>query len=192
MLMGCTRRGVSAPSPSMRLPKLRLLLPLACAGAPSASAQPQVAQVRVSFTNRLGPLDIHKMALGQGGLSEEPMWDNRIAEIRALKPDVIRLFIQEYFDLLPEHGHYHFDTLDRSVATILATGAKPLMCICFKPHALFPEINHDIVEPNDYTEWEELIFNLVRHYRERGAGIRYWEIANKTNPVGSDVEDSSA
>jgi len=107
------------------------------------------------------------------------MWDNRVVEIRALKPGVIRLFIQEYFDLLPERGRYHFDALDRSVATILATGAKPLMCICFKPRALFPEINHDIVEPNDYGDWENLIFNLVRHYRERGAGIRYREIANE-------------
>src|SRR6266404_9054416 len=104
----------------MRLPKLWLLPILACAGAPSVSAQSPAAQVSVSFTNRLGPLDIHKMALGQGGLSEEPMWDSRVAEIRALRPGVIRLFIQEYFDLLPERGHYHFDTLDRSVATILA------------------------------------------------------------------------
>src|SRR5438045_1956317 len=161
--MGFTRRRVSAPSPSMRLPKLWFLLSLAFACALRASAQSQVAEVRVSFTNRLGPMEIHKMALGQGGLSEEPMWDNRVAEVRALKPGVIRLFVLEYFDLLPESGRYHFDTLDRSVATILATGAKPLMCICFKPRLLFPEINHDIVEPNDYAEWEQLVFNLVRH-----------------------------
>ena len=44
---------------------------------------------------------------------------------------------------------------------------------------LFPQINHDIVEPNDYTEWERLIFNLVRHYKDRNAGIRYWEVANE-------------
>src|SRR5438046_10143338 len=163
----------------MRLPKLRWLPIFACAAALSVSAQSQAAQLSVSFTNRLGPLDIPKMARGQGGLSEGPMWDNRVAEIRALKPDVIRLFIQEYFDLLPDQGRYHFDTLDRAVATILATGAKPLMCICFKPRALFPEINHDIVEPNDYAEWEKLIFTLVRHYRERGAGTRYWEVANE-------------
>ena len=93
--MGCTRRRVSALSGSMRLPKLWLLPLLACAGALSASAESQAAQVSVSFTNRLAPLEIHKMALGQGGLSEEPMWDNRVAEIRALKPGVIRLFIQE-------------------------------------------------------------------------------------------------
>ena len=179
MLMGCARRKASAVSTSMRLIKLRLLLTLTCIAALGASAQPQTAQVSVSFTNRLGPMEIHKMALGQGGLSEEPMWDNRVAEIRALKPGVIRLFVQEYFDLLPERGRYHFDTLDRSVTTILTTGAKPLLCICFKPRALFPEINHDIVEPTDYPEWDQLIFTLVRHYRERGAGIRYWEVANE-------------
>src|SRR5256885_6031352 len=110
--MGCTRRRVSAPSPSMRLPKSWLLLSLEFGFALSASAQSQVAEVTVSFTNRLGPLEIHKMALGQGGLSEEPMWDSRVAEIRALKPGIIRLFIQEYFDLLPERDRYHFDTLD--------------------------------------------------------------------------------
>src|SRR5207249_11068204 len=118
----------------MRPAKLWLLL--ACAGALSAYAQSQNAQVSVSFTHRLGPLEIHRMALGQGGLSEEPMWENRVAETRALKPGVIRLFVQEYFDLLPERARYHFDTLDGSVATILATGAKPLMSMCFKPCAL--------------------------------------------------------
>src|SRR4029077_3371819 len=89
----------------------------------------------------------------------------------------------EYFDLLPKRGQYHFETLDRSVDTILKTGAKPLMCICFKPRVLFPDINHDVVEPNDYEEWERLISNLVKHYRDRppqgAAGIRFWEVANE-------------
>ncbi len=90
------------------------------------------------------------MGLGQGGLSDEPMWDGRVAEVRAIRPRLIRLFIQEYFNLLPRSGRYHFDTLDRSVDTILKAGAKPLMCICFKPEALFPEVNQDRVEPKDY------------------------------------------
>jgi hypothetical protein len=135
--------------------------------------------VTVSLNDRLGPMKIDQFALGQGGLSEDPMWDSRIAEVRALGPKIIRLFIQEYFDLLPAKGKYHFETLDRSVDTILQAGAKPLMCVCFKPRVLFPKVNHDIVEPNDYGQWEELIFQLVRHYRQRGAGIRYWEVANE-------------
>lgn len=155
------------------------------AGASLSNAQEQPAQVVVSFDERLGPMQIERMALGQGGLSEEPMWADRIAEIRALKPALVRLFIQEFFNLLPERGQYHFETLDRSIDTILQTGAKPLMCICFKPPLLFPEINQDIVEPNDYAEWESLVFNLVRHYRERDAGIRFWEISNEPD-IGED------
>src|SRR5438874_1145814 len=107
-------------------------------------AQTREVSVRVSFGQRLGPLEIDRMALGQGGLSDEPMWDRRIAEVRALRPRLIRLFIQEYFDPLPERGHDHFETLDRSVETILKAGAKPLMCICFKPRVLFPAVDHDI------------------------------------------------
>jgi len=147
--------------------------------AAGALAQSEPTRVTVSLNERLGPMKIDQFALGQGGLSEDPMWDSRIAEVRALGPKVIRLFIQEYFDLLPAKGKYHFETLDRSIDTILQAGAKPLMCICFKPRVLFPTVNHDIVEPNDYGQWEELIFQLVRHYRQRGAGIRYWEVANE-------------
>jgi len=156
-----------------------LVLPLA------GRAQEQAVQVTVSLEDRLGPMEIDQMALGQGGLSAEPMWDNRIAEIRALRPSMIRLFIQEYFDLLPEPDRYHFDALDRSVDTILKTDAEPLMCICFKPRVLFPEINQDVVEPNDYDRWEKLIFNLVRHYKDKNAPIRYWEVANEPD-IGED------
>jgi len=62
---------------------------------------------------------------------------------------------------------------------IVRAGAAPLLCICFKPKLLFPEVNQDIVEPNDYAAWEALIEALARHYRQRVAGIRYWEVANE-------------
>jgi xylan 1,4-beta-xylosidase len=149
------------------------------------AAEVQTSSVTVAFSEKLGPLRMEHMALGQGGLSEQPMWSDRIPEIAALRPAIIRLFIQEYFDLLPGRGRYHFETLDRSVDTIRATGATPLMCLCFKPKVLFPELNQDVVEPPDYREWEELIFNLVKHYRERGTDIHYWEVANEPD-IGED------
>jgi xylan 1,4-beta-xylosidase len=162
---------------------LKITLIFCCFASPHA--QTQSISVKVFLDERLGPLEIDRFALGQGGLSEEPMWDDRAAEIRALRPRIIRLFIQEYFNLLPERDRYHFDTLDRSVDTILKAGAKPLMCICFKPKFLFPVVDQDIVEPNDYDQWENLIFNLVRHYKDQGAGIRYWEVANEPD-IGED------
>ena len=150
-----------------------------------ASADSKTTTVTVHFDKPIGTLEMDKMCLGQGGLSEEPMWADRIPEIRILKPRFVRLFVQEYFNLLPERGRYHFDLLDRSVDTILAAGAKPIMCLCFKPRVLYPEINQDIVEPNDYGEWERLIFNLVKHYQERGANILYWEVGNEPD-IGED------
>ena len=151
----------------------------------AAFGQQRTASVTVSFGQKSGTLDPRRISLGQGGLSREPMWDDRVVEIRALRPGLIRLFIQEYFDLLPAPGKYNFEVLDRSVDLILKTGAKPLMNIDFKPRVLYPQIDQDIVEPNDWKAWEDLIYQLVRHYVDRGAGIQYWEVANEPD-IGED------
>jgi hypothetical protein len=140
---------------------------------------PREASVRVSFDRHLGPLEIDRAALGQGGLSDQPMWETRVAEIRALHPRLIRLFVQEYFNLLPARGQDHFATLDRSVETIKRTGAEPFLCLCFKPRVLFTAVDQDVVEPSDYGEWERLIASLVSHFKKSGVGIRYWEVANE-------------
>jgi hypothetical protein len=139
----------------------------------------QVAEVRIDLSKPQAPLDIDRFALGQGGLAPEPIWPDRIPEIRALRPRVIRLFIQEYFDVLPAVGKYDWSKLDQSVDTILKTGATPLMCIAIKPKVLFPKVDHSVTDPNDYAAWERLIYNMALHYKQRGSDIRYWEIANE-------------
>jgi len=105
-----------------------LCLALAVLAASAAALGAGPASVKVLFNERQGPLAIDRFALGQGGLSDEPMWENRVAEIKALRPRVIRLFIQEYFSLMPERGRYHFDTLDRSVGTILRAAVAAPSC----------------------------------------------------------------
>ena len=150
-----------------------------------AFAQPRSVSVDLFLDRSQGPLEIDRIALGQGGLSADPMWDQREAEVRALHPRVIRLFIQEYFDLLPAPGRYHFDTLDKSIDLVLRTGATPLLSINFKPKVLFPVVDQDIVEPNDYAAWDDLIQALVKHYRERNGAGWFWEIANEPD-IGED------
>jgi xylan 1,4-beta-xylosidase len=147
----------------------------------STSTFAQTTQVQVGFAEKQGPMRMERMALGQGGLSEEPMLAGRLTELRALQPGIIRLFVSEYYDLLPKKGTYHFKTLDSMVTSVLLTGAKPLMSLCFKPKLLFPKIDQDIVEPNDYKQWEDLVYALVKHYKDRGAGIRYWEVGNEVD-----------
>jgi xylan 1,4-beta-xylosidase len=142
-------------------------------------------QIRVDLAAKLGPLGIDRISLGQGGLSEQPMWDDRVNEVRMLHPRIVRLFIQEYFDLLPASGTYHWETLDASVDTIRKTGATPLMNIDFKPRVLFPNIDQRVVDPSSYEQWDELIYQMVRHYKERSSGIQYWEVANEPD-IGED------
>jgi hypothetical protein len=153
-------------------------------------AVPSLPQVRstsiaINVQEDLGPMEIDRFGLGQGGLSDVPMWEDRIPEIRSLHPRLIRLFVQEYFDVYPRKGTYHWETLDRSVQTIFAAGAQPLMCIAIKPKRLFPAINHDIVDPNNYAEWEELVYQMVRHFKEGPKRIPYWEVSNEPD-IGED------
>jgi hypothetical protein len=140
----------------------------------------------VDTTQTIGEIDLTRYALGQGGLSEKPMIDPHIDQITELQPETIRLFVQEYFDIHPKRGRYHWDVLDKSIEAILATGAKPLLCLCFKPGVLFPAIDQDITHPNDYAEWENLIFDLVRHCNlRRRYGVEYWEVSNEPD-IGED------
>jgi len=163
------------------LPGLFLLLLFASL----ALAQGTSVPITIDVHKGLGPMEIDRFALGQGGLSEDPIWNDRIPEIRSLNPRLIRLFLQEYFDVYPKKGIYHWNTLDQSVDTILAAGAHPLMCIAIKPKLLFPTINQDRVEPTSYAEWEELIYQMAKHYKERGSNIEYWEVANEPD-IGED------
>ena len=142
-------------------------------------AQKRTATLNLDFSKNLGPIEMDHIALGQGGLSPDPIWDSRIAEIRALHPRLIRLFVQEYFDILPAKGKYHFDTLDRSVQEIIDAGALPLMTITIKPKVLFPKVDQDIIDPNDYKAWEDLMAHIVDHYKSQGLSGFYWEVGNE-------------
>lgn len=134
----------------------------------------------------IGEIDLTRYALGQGGLSEKPMIDAHVDQIAQLQPQTIRLFVQEYFNLYPKRGRYRWDTLDKSIEAILATGAKPFLCLCFKPSALYPKIDQDTVHPADYKEWEKPVFELVRHCNQRRKyGVEYWEVGNEPD-IGED------
>ena len=144
------------------------------------SSAGRAVDVKVNFASPAGPMNIDSLAsLGQGGLSEEPIWESRAAEVRALRPKVIRIFLQEYFNVLPEKDHYDFSKMDKVVELVARSGAEPLMCICFKPKALFPQIAPATVEPTDWDAWGRLIAAMVRHYREAGSNIHYWEVMNE-------------
>ena len=149
-------------------------------GYETHAASPIQVKISIDTSRTLGPIDFTRYALGQGGLSEQPMIGDHVDQIRQLHPQTINFFVQEYFDLYPAHRQYHWETLDKAIEAVLATGAKPIMNLCFKPKVLYPKIDDQIVDPTDYSEWEELIFQLVRHCnQDRKFGIEYWLVANE-------------
>jgi xylan 1,4-beta-xylosidase len=155
------------------------LLCILLVGVLCATAQQSSVELNIDVSEPGEPLQIERIALGQGGLSSDPIWADRMPEIRTLHPRVIRLFLQDYFGVMPETGQYDWHKLDPAVDLIRQTGATPLMTIAFKPKPLFPKIDEAITDPTDYAAWEDLISAMVRHYKERGSGIIYWEVANE-------------
>lgn len=101
----------------------------------------------IDTSRTLGPIDLTRYALGQGGLSELPMISDRVDQLRQLHPQTVNFFLQEYFDLYPAHHQYHWMTLDKAIEPILETGAKPIMNLTLKPPMLYPQINDEIVVP---------------------------------------------
>jgi xylan 1,4-beta-xylosidase len=126
-----------------------------------------------------GEIDLTKYSLGQGGMSAHSMIEAHIPQLRILHPRTIRFFIQEFYHLYPAHGKYNWKTLDKTLDDMVATGARPMPNISFKPPLLFPKVDETIVHPSSYAEWEKLVYQLVKHCQEKGYGIEYWEITNE-------------
>ena len=58
----------------------------------TAAPSQTTATIQVDITDRHGPMNISRFGLGQGGFAKEQAFNHRTAEIRMLKPAVIRLF----------------------------------------------------------------------------------------------------
>ena len=54
----------------------------------------QNVRVDIDLSKPGKPLEVSRFALGQGGLSDDSIWGNRIPEVRALRPRLVRLFIR--------------------------------------------------------------------------------------------------
>ena len=98
-----------------------------------------------------GTWNMPALALGQGGLQSDPMIEPHIKELRQLHPKTIRLFMDEYYRIYPDHGRYDWTKLDRELRAIRATGARPTLSVANKPPVLFPKVDHFAVHPNDYA-----------------------------------------
>jgi xylan 1,4-beta-xylosidase len=127
-----------------------------------------------------GILPVRFHGVGQGGIRKEAVLAPLGKRFKETETMVLRLFVQEYYQMCLDHDRYDWSTLDASIASIRECGAEPLLALCMKPHALYPLIDERIVHPNDYDAWQRFIEAMVTHYnRELGWHITYWEIFNE-------------
>jgi xylan 1,4-beta-xylosidase len=171
-------------SQSFRLPlQLLALMAASMAGYSAAGYSESVSQstdILVDTAHPLGPIDLTRYALGQGGLSAQPMIADRIEQIEQLHPQTIHIFLQEYFNIYPAHHQYHWESLDKTLEAVRATGATPVVSLVFKPKVLFPRIDQNLVAPTSWPEWEDVIYHLVKHVNEdRKFGVKCWILSNE-------------
>ena len=169
----------------MKIQSQLLVMILGLTLATNARCQVSPLKLDIDGSPLKGKKDLTHYALGQGGLSSQPMIDAHLPQLQQLHPKTIRFFIQEYYGIYPAKGQYNWEKLDRMFSAIVATGAHPIADICFKPAVLFPVVDQSVCQPEDYAQWDELVFRLVRHCQEKNFGVEYWEIGNEVD-IGED------
>lgn len=150
-----------------------------------ASGTPANIVVNTKIT--LEPLDLtFYHAFAQGG--EEPgvdMLKPVESEVQGLKPKLIRLdHIYDQHNVVSKSGDqlsFDWSSLDASVNTILATGAKPLLALSYMP----PVIAKDgslINPPNNWEDWATVVQKTIEHYSgksEKNLSGIYYEVWNE-------------
>ena len=142
-------------------------------------------QVSVDAGKSQGPLETWRHTLGHGGINSLPLPDNVVEGAARLRPRLVRIFLQEFFFIYPEHGRFDWSRLDPYMASFARTGAKVCAAICIKPRPLYPKIDATIWQPNDWKEWQQVIAALVRRYSVEQSIVTHWEIGNETD-IGED------
>src|SRR5437763_3837506 len=117
----------------------------------TVSSLPQSA-VTIDAGQTQGPLELWRHTFGHGGINPHPFPERVIEGVRRLQPRLIRLFLQEFFHIYPEHGRFDWSRLDPYMDAAALTGAKVVAAITFKPPVLFPAVDHARWQPADVGE----------------------------------------
>jgi hypothetical protein len=140
-----------------------------------------VVDVRVDAKADQGALETWRQGVGFGGINGLPLPAKVIDGVSALRPRLVRIFVQEFFDVYPEHGRFDWSRLDPYMESMAKTGASVVAAITIKPKVLFPAVDQNVWRPNDVGEWQRVIGALVRRYSVEKRIVTYWEVGNETD-----------
>jgi len=135
--------------------------------------------IEVEWRESTGSFEGWRHAVGHGGINCLPLPESVATGVHALKPRLLRTFVQEYFTIYPDHGVFDWSLLDPYMESLSRTGADIVASIAIKPPALFPAIDHTVWQPNDPREWQEVIYALVHRYSVERRLVTHWEIGNE-------------
>ncbi|MBI2326448.1 hypothetical protein HYU91_03605 [Candidatus Collierbacteria bacterium] len=148
------------------------------------------ADLVVDYDGVLGKMPTPWRNLAQGGEEPKAMLGNITNEIKALRPEYIRLdHIYDAFKVVAKNGgqlSYDWSGLDAAVNEILATGAKPMLSLSYMP----PVISKgDIIDlPSDWGEWGQVVQATIEHYSgrsNRNISNVIYEVWNEPDLFGS-------
>ncbi len=111
------------------------------------NASPEAVEVGVDAGSATGPLEVWRHSLGHGGINSLPLPPRVVAGVRALRPRLVRIFIQEFFHVYRGGGRFDWGRLDPYMAALAATGAKVMAAITIKPAALYPQVDQALWRP---------------------------------------------
>jgi hypothetical protein len=142
------------------------------------------AQIKLDARGVTGPLETWRHSLGHGGINWRPLPENVVEGVRQLRPRLIRIFIQEFFDVYPG-GRFDWSRLDPYMDALARTGAKVMAAITLKPRALWPKVDAALWRPDDVKGWQHVVGQLARRYSVERPIVTHWEIGNEVD-IGED------
>jgi hypothetical protein len=143
------------------------------------------ANIVVHTQSILEPIDTNFYhAFSQGGEESKDMLAPVIADVKALRPRVIRLdHLYDHYgvDVSSDGSITGWGSLDGAVSSILATGAKPLLALSYMPSSI-AQGGSIINPPNDWMAWARVVQQTVEHFSGKGGrniGGIYYEVWNE-------------
>jgi len=138
-------------------------------------------EIAVDWDRNEGPVDLRYNSAGIGGVHPMPAPRPVVEAMAALKPPLIRIFLQEFFYVYPDHGVYDWTRMDAYMEAVHAMGGDIMASICIKPNILYPEVDERVWMPNNVAEWQDLIRAMALRYSEEKPYVTHWAIANEMN-----------
>lgn len=153
-----------------------------------ASGQP--ASIVVDTKGVVGPLHRSWANLAQGGEAHDYSFTPVAAKVRALDPEYIRIdHVYDFNEIVGRDSAgnltFSWSKLDRLIAEIQSTGAKPFISLTYMPSALN---NGDLTGlPYRWEEWQLVVRKTIEHISGQG-GLNiadvYYEVWNEPDLFG--------